>query len=126
MPQTETEKDKGEVAQEVSPLRRFRESLGLSQGQVLGHIHVSPALLSLAESGKRTAPAAVLGFYCLRGAPKTLGEEQERWRRDRGLSSRSRPTFVFTCRLPAGLSVEQARQKCAEALAEFMAEGAAR
>ena len=106
-----------------SPLRLERLKRGLTIGAVAQRTGLSKTLVCLAEQGTRRAPTSLLLFIMASGA-EDLGAQQEAWRQAHGLGRTSGPTFTFRCSLPAGITVEEARQRCAEALAEFVAEGA--
>jgi len=99
-----------------------RVKRNLTIGQVAQRTGLSKATICLAEHGKRAAPARLILFLAQAGADE-LEQEQAAWREVHGLGRKSGPIFTFRAQLPQGLSVEEARQRCAAALAEFVTEG---
>lgn len=104
-----------------SPLRRARLKLRLSLTQLAAATSFSKGLLSQVETGQRTAPPALLTFLGTRLGLEhvaELGAAQAKWRATTH-PRKSKPTLVLEVALPEGISEEQAREACVEALAEI-------
>jgi len=105
---------------EVSPLELARRASGLTLKEVAARLGSTQAAASRWIAGKREAP---LGLYLLLSIPHEQ-ERMEEWRRAHGLLKRRGETrFEITTRLPAGMSIEEARQACLQAIASLREAG---
>jgi transcriptional regulator with XRE-family HTH domain len=105
-----------------SPLEEARARLGLTLTDIGKRLGCSEAAVSRYLSGERTPPPAL--YFVL--ASPALQAQHEAWLEATGKRrGRGAVDITVTCKLPRGLTIEEAKQRCAQALAEFVA-GAAR
>jgi len=105
---------------EASPLELARRASGLTLREVAARLSCTQAAASRWIGGKREAP---LGLYLLLSIPHEQ-ERMEEWRRAHGLLKRRGETrFEITTRLPADMTVEEARQRCIAVLSELREAG---
>jgi len=106
-------------ASDISPLEKAARRLGLSQADISRRLQVSESAVSRWLKGLREPSPALLLLLGVDG----LGQEMSEWRRGRGLLAADQ--FRFETKLPAGLTKEQARTACLEAI-RGLGKGAAR
>jgi len=105
--------------QDPSPLERARGRLGLTLSDIAAALGCSEAAVSRYLSGSRTPPAAL---YPILGG-QTLALEHDGWLRATGRRRvRGTGTLELTVQLPAGITMEEARTRFAEVIAEMAAE----
>ena len=104
-------------SQDPSPSERARALLGLTLDEIAAKLGCSEAAVSRYLSGSRTPPDAL---YRILGG-QALAREHEEWLRATG---RKRPrgavTIEVVAKLPAGISIEQAKDTAARAIAELV------
>jgi len=105
------------AASQVSPLEDTSEALGLTLAHIAKDLGCAEAAASSLLSGCRTAPTAV---YFLLGN-RDLGVRREQWiERTRRRRPRGGVNGEIAAKLPAGVSMEQAKEAGARAISNLM------
>jgi len=108
----------------VSPLERARRLAGLTLDEIAHAFGVSRGMTCHWTSGRKPPPARLYVFLAGASSAAALEAQHLAWFRTKRARTRTAATVRYVTGLPADVTPDEARERCAQALAAFATGGA--